>query len=77
MRPPHHPPNAVASLWTAKGTPSEVRRRVAAKLVSEAPEGSPRSGFAYSNASYIVAGALLERATGRGLRDGLDQGRPR
>lgn len=50
--------------WRASGSPAEVRQKIATRLVAEAPELPPRTAFAYSNASYLVAGAILERATG-------------
>jgi CubicO group peptidase (beta-lactamase class C family) len=53
------------TLWTAGGTPHEVRQQVSDRLVKEAPETQPRAAFAYSNASYLVAGAVLERAAGK------------
>jgi CubicO group peptidase (beta-lactamase class C family) len=42
--------------------PLEVQRATFAEIVLTAPpELAPGSGFAYSNAGYIIAGAILER----------------
>lgn len=57
------------TLWTAPGSPRQVRQQVAQKLMREAPESPPGRKFAYSNASYLVAGALLERATGTSFEE--------
>jgi len=51
------------TLWASSGTPRDVRDRVASRLVREAPETPPRTRTRYANASYLVAGAVLERAT--------------
>ena len=39
------------------------RRSYAARVLSRAPVADP-AGFAYSNAGYVVAGAMLEQTTG-------------
>jgi CubicO group peptidase (beta-lactamase class C family) len=45
--------------------PLEVQRATFAEIVLTAPpERAPGTGFAYSNAGYIIAGALLERLRG-------------
>lgn len=52
------------SLRTAPGALRDRRRAFAGELLTLAPAG-PRGVFAYSNAGYIVAGAMLEAVTGR------------
>lgn len=44
------------------------RRRFAAELLAMSPEG-PRGRFLYTNAGYIVAGAMLEQVTGVSWED--------
>lgn len=51
------------SLRTAPGPLRERRRAFAAELLGMAP-GAARGAYAYSNGGYIVAGAMLEAATG-------------
>ncbi len=46
----------------------EARRRFAAELLAIAPEAA-RGSFLYSNAGYIVAGAMLEELTGDSWED--------
>ncbi len=41
------------------------RRRYAAEVLGKAPENRPGTAFHYSNAGYVVVGAMLEAATGQ------------
>lgn len=45
------------------------RRAYARDILSKAPETLPGSSFGYSNAGYVIAGAMLEAATGQRWED--------
>ena len=56
--------SAVAdSVSRVGGTLMAQRLRFAQEILSDAPQ-QPRGSYAYSNAGYIIAGAMLERLTG-------------
>ncbi len=63
---PHDPP---ADLWKAacerKGTPTEQRRAFTAGILATEPEKPPGTHWIYSDAGYAIAGAMMERATGK------------
>jgi len=46
------------------GTPSDQRRQFARIVLSRRPAVGPQTHFLYSNASYGIAGAMVERVTG-------------
>jgi CubicO group peptidase (beta-lactamase class C family) len=52
-----------SSLFTDQSPIIEQRRRFAAELLA-LPPGSERGTYSYTNAGYIVAGAMLEEITG-------------
>ena len=47
----------------------EQRRDYARRVLTDAPQGAAATGFLYSNAGYVVAGAMLEAATGESWED--------
>lgn len=53
--------------WTElpAGSLPEQRLWLAGRLLGRAPEAAPETAYIYSNAGFIVAGAMLEQATGR------------
>jgi CubicO group peptidase (beta-lactamase class C family) len=63
---PSQPPDALwRELFHFAGTNGEARTEVAAALLGNAPEAQPGARFLYSNASYMLAGAISERIGGR------------
>ena len=52
------------SLFTDTSPIADQRRRFAEELLAMSPAG-PRGSFEYSNAGYVVAGAMMERVTGK------------
>jgi CubicO group peptidase (beta-lactamase class C family) len=59
------PPDLWNELWQWPGTLREARTKVAATLLANAPEAPPGERFLYSNAGYMIAGAIAERLAGR------------
>ena len=58
---------AHAAVWRAlwmKGDVVRRRRWLAHRVLSVAPESEPGERFRYSNTGYIIAGAVLEQASG-------------
>lgn len=53
-----------AKLWEPGLDPSEGRRLLAEKMLGAAPDSAPGSRYEYSNANYIIVGAVLERVSG-------------
>lgn len=53
------------SLWDENLDPMIGRRRVAAAMLTAAPAKTPGTEYFYSNANYVIAGAALERLTGK------------
>lgn len=53
------------SLWDERLDPVVGRRRVADAMLTTAPAKTPGTEFFYSNANYVIAGAALERLTGK------------
>ena len=63
---PAQPPAAQwVSLFSFDGSNLEARREVAQTMLKSQPEVPPGERFQYSNAGYMIAGAALERATGK------------
>lgn len=54
-------PDVWSTMWAEQGDPRATRRKVAMALLGRAP-AQPRGTFAYANAGYVVAGAMLEAA---------------
>ncbi len=63
--PAHPPDDAWIRAWAQQGTPQEQRREFVLKLVAQPIEHPRGSKFVYSNQGYAIAGAMLERRTGR------------
>jgi CubicO group peptidase (beta-lactamase class C family) len=51
--------------WDFHGTPQEQRRFLRERVTARAPQNPPGQKFLYSNASYILAGAMLEERMGK------------
>jgi CubicO group peptidase (beta-lactamase class C family) len=51
-------------LWSHEGPIAEERAKLVATLLAEPPEAKPGSEFLYSNAGYVIAGAMLEAKAG-------------
>lgn len=63
---PGGPPDALwNTLFDYAGSDEDARTEVAAALLGVAPEAPPGERFLYSNAGYMVAGAIAERAGGK------------
>jgi D-alanyl-D-alanine carboxypeptidase len=56
-----------------RGTPEEGRLKFLRPVLSLRPDGEPGITFSYSNASYVVAAAMLERATGRTFEELIEE----
>ncbi len=52
-------------LWRQEGTEIEQRMVLVRETLGAAPEYEPGKGTAYSNAGFSIAGAMLEKRTGR------------
>ncbi len=63
---PGQPPDALwRELFRFAGSNTEARTDVAATMLAVAPEAQPGQRFLYSNASYMLAGAIAERIGGK------------
>lgn len=54
-------PDLWRRLFSYPGTDPEARTEVALELLAKPPEAEPGTRFLYSNAGYMIAGAVLER----------------
>jgi CubicO group peptidase (beta-lactamase class C family) len=52
-------------IWDPHLDPRAGRNFVTQKVLSSAPEEKPGTKFLYSNASYVIAAAMLENVTGK------------
>lgn len=55
------PPALWSKLFHYTGTTTAARTEVAAAMLAVAPEATPGSRYLYSNAGYMIAGAIAER----------------
>lgn len=53
-----------AKLWEPGLDPSEGRRILAERMLGTVPASAPGSRYEYSNANYMIVGAVLERVSG-------------
>ncbi|MEZ6038465.1 MAG: serine hydrolase domain-containing protein [Planctomycetota bacterium] len=61
---PSQPPDALwRELFAFEGGDRAARTEVATVMLAKAPEAAPGVRFLYSNASYMIAGAVAERVT--------------
>jgi len=56
-------------LWTAEGSPVEVRRMLLEGVVSQPPAYPPGTKNIYSNAGFAIAGHIAETVTGKPYED--------
>jgi len=56
-------------LYAWEGTTRAARRHVAERMLAEAPLHAPGSKFLYSNAGYMLAGAVVEELADRAWED--------
>jgi len=56
-------------LFHFEGSNQEARLEVAQTMLAVPPETKPGERFLYSNAGYMIAGAVLERATGKSWQE--------
>lgn len=54
-----------AKLWNVKGTPTEARLELLKGVTAWEPAAAPGSKFIYSNGGFAMAGAMLERKSGK------------
>ena len=52
-------------IWKHRGTPTEQRLFLLDGVVTKPPVATPGTKYIYSNAGYAIAGAMLERITGK------------
>jgi CubicO group peptidase (beta-lactamase class C family) len=57
--------SSVLQLYHLRGTPAEQRLAYVRMMLATPPVSKPGSAFLYSNAGYVIAGAMAERVTGR------------
>ena len=63
---PAEPPKELwEAAWKQLGTPSEQRAAFVTGLLAKPPDCPPGKIFAYSNQGYTIAGAMIEKATGK------------
>lgn len=61
-------PGWMPAAWIPGASVTELRAALAQRALTRPPDGQP-GVFAYGNANYVVAGAALERLTGRPWED--------
>ncbi len=66
-------PKETPIIFELKGNPRDNRRAFAAHVLMEAPAGQVGKDFVYSNAGYLVLGAIAEAAGGKPWEDLMEQ----
>jgi CubicO group peptidase (beta-lactamase class C family) len=66
-------PAAWSEAWRLQGTPTEQRLNFVRATLSKPPEAPPGQKFVYSNQGYAVAGAMIEKVTGKAWEDLMRQ----
>lgn len=67
---PGNPPGELWSeLWKRDDSPHDSRQWFVARLLAAAPECKPGTKFVYSNQGFTIAGAMLEKLTGKTWED--------
>jgi CubicO group peptidase (beta-lactamase class C family) len=63
--PSEPPPAAWSKAWEQQGTPTHQRYEFVQAVLALPPQAAPGTRFIYSNQGYAVAGAMLEKITGK------------
>jgi len=71
--PANIPMAAMLAMPGSEADPRASRLVYAAAALAQPPLAAPRTTFAYSNAGYVLAGAMLEAATGRSWEELLQR----
>lgn len=66
-------PAAWTEAWKQQGTPTEQRLQFVRATLAKPPEAPPGQKFVYSNQGYAVAGAMIEKVTGKAWEDLMRQ----
>lgn len=56
-------------LWQFKGTPTGARLELLKGVTANEPEAAPGTKYIYSNGGFSMAGAMLERKSGKGWEE--------
>jgi CubicO group peptidase (beta-lactamase class C family) len=67
------PDGAFARCAALPGSPTDQRRAFVGELLAKAPTSKPRAQGVYSNAGFIVAGHIAERATGKSWEELIEK----
>jgi len=60
-------------LWKLTGSPITQRLYFLSHIVAQPPAAQPGTQFIYSNTNYILAGAIIERVTGKPWEEVINQ----
>lgn len=67
---PKDPPDdAKARSWEEHGSPVEQRYEFIQPVLRQSPEAEPGAKMIYSNQGYVIAGAMLEKVSGKPYED--------
>jgi D-alanyl-D-alanine carboxypeptidase len=70
---PSEDPGLWRLLTADRGTPTEQRLELVSHVLARPPRTAPGAQWAYSNAGYLIAAAMLERVTGIAWEDLMQQ----
>lgn len=62
-------PRFWSELWQAKGRPPAQRLKLVKEILSKPPAYKPGTKSEYSNSGFAIAGAMLEKVTGKAYED--------